>query len=110
MRYNNQDIFVNNRRLYRKYLKDRGINFISQYDTPKFKHPDPSDAMNFNVITHIWGTGDKYWKLASEYYSDAKLWWVVALYNQKPTEFHINPGDTIFIPVPLETVLYYMGY
>ena len=110
MRYSNQEIFINNKRLYRNYLKNRGMKFVAQYDTPKFKHPDPGDAMNFNAITHIWGTGDKYWKLADEFYSDPKLWWIIALYNQKPTEFHMSPGDVIYIPTPLETVLYYMGY
>ena len=110
MRYNNQEIFINEDKSYRRLLKKRGMKFIAQYDTPKFKHPDPEDAVNFNTQTHIWTVGDKFYKLASQFYNDPKLWWVIALYNQKPTEFHAKPGDVIYIPTPLETVLYYMGY
>jgi len=32
------------------------------------------------------------------------------LYNQKPTEFHLKLGDVVYIPTPLETVLFYVGY
>ena len=110
MRYNNQEIFINEEKAYQRLLKKRDMKFISQYNTPKFKHPDAGDAANFTVITHIWTVGDKFYKLASNVYSDPKLWWIIALYNQKPTEFHVKPGDIIYIPTPLETVLYYMGY
>ena len=65
---------------------------------------------NFDTTTHIWKLGDRYHKLASEYYADSELWWVIASYNKKPTEFHLKAGDIVYIPMPLETVLYYMGY
>ena len=35
---------------------------------------------------------------------------LIAFFNQKPTEFHVNPGDVIYIPVPLEAILYSIGY
>ena len=110
MRYNKQNIFTNEKEAYKRYLKDRGIKFINQYDTPKFRLPSNTDMNNFSSIKHTWGTGDRYYKLAAEYYSDPELWWVIALYNRKPTEFHISLGDIIYIPTPLETVLFYMGY
>ena len=83
---------------------------MSQYNTPQFKYPSPADAANFSTVKHIWGTGDRYFKLANQYYSDPEKWWVIAFYNQKPTEFHVKLGDVIYIPTPLETVLFYMGY
>ena len=49
--------------------------------------------------------GDRYFKLAYEYYGDSKLWWVIAWYNQKPSEADVKNGDTIFIPLPLDKVL-----
>ena len=111
MRYRNQNIFINTKEAYRKYLeKTRGIKQIKQFGTPKFKHPGPGETKNFNVINHIWTVGDRFYKLAAEYYDDPTMWWVIALYNQKPTEFHANLGDTIFIPVPLESVLFHIGY
>ncbi len=111
MRYFNQKIFKNERSAYKRYLKKtRGMKLINQFNTPKFRYPSQSDVANFTTIKHIWATGDRYFKLANKYYSDPELWWVIAFYNQKPTEFHLNFGDIVYIPTPLETVLFYMGY
>lgn len=111
MRYKNQSIFTNVGEAYRRYLKKtRGLKEIKQFDTPVFKHPSVQEIKNFTRIKHIWGTGDRYFKLAEEYYQDPTMWWVIALYNQKPTEFHVKPGDVVYVPVPLETVLFYIGY
>ena len=111
MKYKNQEIFINEDEQYKTYLKKtRGLKEIKQFNTPRLKHPDTGEASNFSTIKHIWGTGDRYFKLADEYYGDPELWWVIAHYNQKPTEFHAKLGDVIYIPTPLETVLYYMGY
>ncbi len=111
MRYKNQTVFTNIGEAYRRYLKKtRGLKEIRQFDTPIFKHPNSEEIKNFTRIKHIWGKGDRYFKLAEEYYQDPTMWWVIALYNQKPTEFHLNLGDVVYIPVPLETVLFYIGY
>ena len=110
MRYNRQTISVNAQEAYKRYLKKRGMNDIRHFETPTFRYPTAEDPANFQTIRHIWKTGDRFFKLANEYYNDPTLWWVIAFYNQKPTEYHANPGDTIFIPVPLESVLYYMGF
>ena len=111
MRYNNQNVFVNSKEAYERYLKKtRGMKEITQFNTPKFKYPTNVDRAQFNSIKHIWTTGDRYFKLASKYYSDPTMWWVIAFYNQKPTEFHAKLGDIIYIPVPLESVLYHIGY
>ena len=111
MRYKNQNVFVNINEAYRRYLKkSRGMENIKQYDTPAFKHPDKDEIKNFNTVKHIWGTGDRLYKLADEYYDDPTMWWVIALFNQKPTEFHLKLGDVVYIPTPLESVLFYIGY
>ena len=110
MRYYNQKIFSNEDPAYKKYLKNRGMNKIIQYDTPKFVHPTAEDAANFSTVNHIWKTGDRFFKLAHKYYEDATKWWVIALYNQKPTEFEVSLGETVYVPVPLDVVMYYMGY
>ena len=101
---------LNEKDAYKRYLKARGLKQISHYDTPKLRHPSSADMGNFSSIKHIWTMGDRFFKLAHKYYSDPELWWVVAFYNQKPTEFHVNMGEVIYIPTPLETVLFYMGY
>ena len=111
MRYINQRVFVNDSEAYVRYLKDRGLKQIKQYSTPKMFYPnDVNSAANFEALKHIWGTGDKYYKLADEFYQDPTMWWVIAFYIQKPTEFLIKLGDVIFIPVPLESILFSIGY
>ena len=83
---------------------------IIHYNTSKFRHPDLKDLSNFDRVSHIWKVGDKYYKLAAEHYGDPTKWWVIALYNQRPTEAHVTVGEVIFVPYPLDSVLYYMGY
>ena len=111
MRYKNQQLFRNEARAYIDYLKrTRGMESITQYSTAKFKHPSAEEMGNFNTIQKIWTTGDRYFKLADEYYGDPQMWWIIALFNQKPTEFDLKLGDIVHVPVPLESVLYYIGY
>ena len=111
MRYKNQRVFINDTESYKKYLKKRGLKQIKQYNTPKMFYPtDVQSRQGFTTVEYIWGTGDKYFKLADEYYGDPTMWWVIAFYNQKPTESHVKLGDVMFIPVPLESILYSIGY
>ena len=111
MRYKNQRVFFNNTEAYERYLKKtRGMSKIKQYSTPTFKDVTAENIKNLNTVAHIWSTGDRYFKLAAEYYGDPEMWWVIAFYNQKPTEFHLKLGDVVYIPVPLETILFYIGY
>ena len=111
MRYKNQRVFFNDKEAYQRYLKKtRGMQKLKQYSTPMFKYPSQEEFANFNTIKHIWGVGDRYFKLAAEYYDDPEMWWVIAFFNQRPTEFHLKAGDVIYIPVPLESILFYVGY
>jgi len=55
-------------------------------------------------VDHVWKLGDRFYKLAHKYYSNAEMWWVIAWYNQTPTESHVSPGQLIQIPLPLDKV------
>ena len=110
MRYYKQEIIFNNTTQYKKYLEQRGLKHISHYETPKFDSLSPSAVKNIKTAHHVWGAGDRFYKLAHKYYDDSTKWWVIALFNQKPTEFHVHQGQTIFIPYPLDIALYHMGY
>jgi|TARA_Y100000114_G_scaffold79238_1_gene72924 hypothetical protein len=111
MRYKNQRIFLNEEEAYERYLKkSRGMQNIRQFSTPKMFYPSDLQAAEFRTIKRIWSAGDHYFKLADEYYDNPEMWWVIAFYNQKPTEFDVKPGDVIYIPVPLEAILYNIGY
>ena len=83
----------------------RGQKRVEHYTTPR--HPDLTKAKRLKLIRikHVWKVGDKFWNLACEPYDDASLWWLIAWYNQKPTEAHITLGDVIIIPKPLDKIL-----
>ena len=100
-RYGTRTIFRTKNSLYLKEMKERGLNYIRYYDTPKFKKLEAEDVRDIEKIAHLWSLGDRYYKLAHKYYGDAELWWIIAWFNLKPTEAHVNIGDIIQIPVPL---------
>jgi len=56
-------------------------------------------------IDYTWGTGDRYFKLAHKFYGDASLWWLIAWYNQAPTDSHVKTGEVIQIPLPLDAIM-----
>ena len=91
-------------------MEQRGVKKIQQYSTPKMKYPSPQAiADNIERVPHVWKSRDMYWKLAAEYYGDSQLWWVIAWFNQKPTEVQCKNGDLIMIPFPLERLYRYFG-
>lgn len=72
-------------------------------------YPSPEEISEaIDRVSHLWKTGDQYWKLAHKYYGTPELWWVIAWFNKKPTESHVKMGDTIQIPLPLTTILKYL--
>ena len=104
-RYQNARPFINNNELYEDLFEDRDVNFIEQFRTGILTHPTIAQRARLESVTHVWGLGDRLYKLATKYYSDPTLWWVIAWYNLKPTENHFKQGDTVYIPVPLDRVL-----
>ena len=100
-RYSNTKFFRNTSELYENVLEDRGLSSIDQYGTTTFKKLSYSDRRNLAIETHYWQTGDRLEKLASLYYNDATYWWVIARYNQRPTDAHYKPGDLVYIPTPV---------
>jgi len=107
-RYNNRQIFKNDLDLYSSFFRDRNVKFINTYETPSFIYPDSNDLSRIQIITHVWTMGDKYYKLADAFYGDSRDWWVIAKFNQKPTESHVKIGDIILIPKPLSVILNYL--
>ena len=95
--------------MYEEIIKDRNLNFVNHYMTPKFKYPTIEQRKDLIVSQHIWVTGDRFYKLAHEHYGQTKLWWVIAWYNQAPTESHLHPGERIFIPTNLTDALQILG-
>ena len=104
-RYNNRTIFRNDHESYESLLEDRGVPFVRQYGTDRMTYPTMGEIASFSSMQHIWKVGDKFYKLAIQYYGEAQYWWVIALYNKAPTESSFQVGDMVDIPVPLEKVL-----
>jgi|TARA_Y100000994_G_scaffold247186_1_gene252012 nucleoid-associated protein YgaU len=108
-RYDGRRKITNANALYEEMLEKRGIKKVTQYSSPQLKYPPPEKiAATLKRVGHVWKHGDKFWKLASEFYGDAQLWWVIAWFNKKPTEAHLKLGDRIQIPMPLTTVMKYL--
>ena len=95
---------LNNNELYKEVLEERGLeNGVVQYKTKLIGE----DFKNVSVQSerHVWSMGDRFYKLSYQYYGTYEFWWVIAMFNAKPTEAHCNYGDPIYIPLnPLELV------
>jgi hypothetical protein len=108
-RYRGREVLLNDTELYSRFFRERRIKFIKQYETPKISAPSAADLSNLLLIDHVWSIGDKYYKLAAKYYGDPKDWWVIALFNNKPTEADLQIGDIITIPTPLIEAINYFS-
>ena len=109
-RYANARILNNSLEFYEFLRKERGdIKNIVQYETPTLRMPRLGDRIALQTSVHIWTYGDRYYKLANQYYNNRNYWWVIAWYNGLPTETDVKPGDVIHIPLDLETALRTMG-
>jgi len=105
-RYSNVPIRTNQEEIYQDLLDKRHVKKIKQYMSSGFASPsEVLSKPHMTEVKHIWRTGDRYFKLAYHYYGDSELWWLIAWYNEKPTENEVLLGDTIVIPLPLSTVL-----
>lgn len=68
----------------------------------------PTEEELRNDLTHIqrvYTMGDKLYKFAYEYYGNTDYWWIIAWYNNKPTDAHFNIGDIVYIPRELDVAI-----
>ena len=102
--YKKRQKALNDEELYREIFEARGLEGgITQYKTKLLG----MDFQNISVKSerHVWSMGDRFFKLSYKYYGTYDLWWVIALFNSKPTEAHCNFGDAIYIPLdPFELI------
>jgi len=108
-RYDGRRMGINRMPQYRDLFDERHVKFIKQYFTPTLKFPTVDEMMTINQIGHVWSLGDRFFKLAYKHYGNSTLWWIIAWYNQTPTESHLEIGDIIQIPVPMEGALRVLG-
>ena len=108
-RYQNRVVFKNADEIYFHLLEERGKPYIVQYNTPILSKITDRKYSTLAVASRVWTVGDRLYKIAAESYGDPKLWWVIARFNNKPTEAHFKLGDKIYIPHPIETILNYFS-
>ena len=104
-RYGKTTVLVNSSEYYEPFRKPRNLKKIEHYATPMLHNPSIAERASLNRTAHTWKYGDRFYKLAHKYYGDERFWWVIAWYGGYPTEAHISPGDTIYIPLNIENVL-----
>ena len=107
-RYDNRRLIKNDLEEYEAFFEERDINYIVQYNTRSLRYPTVDQIKNLTRVQHVWKAGDRYYKLASQFYGNPKYWWVIAHYNKKPTEADLTAGDIIYVPTPLEKILNYL--
>ena len=104
-RYRKRNIVVNDDESYDVQFRNRGVNSVTQYSTADLKYPKSEDLDGVTINIENYSIGDRYYKYAQKYYGDPSYWWVIAHYNQKPTENLLKIGDIVYIPTPLTKVL-----
>ena len=101
-----REIVINKSDIYKKKRIEKNLNFFRHYTSTRMTKVTPNEISDLTVLDHIWTLGDRYYKLAHKYYGDVNLWYLIAWFNRKPTDAHVNYGDIIHIPMPLEKIIY----
>jgi len=91
------------------YSRVNNNNIIRQYPTLNLKYPTSEQIQSYTIQTETWSLGDRFYKLANQYYGDSQYWWLIAFFNKTPTEQHLQLGDVVQIPLPLNVVLSDLG-
>ena len=105
-RYGNRSIIINDNDSYKETFFDkRDIQKLVQYDTARFYYPTTQERIDMATTPIIWDSSARLYNLANEYYGDPRLWWLIAWFNQKPTEAHYKVGEIVYIPTDILEVL-----
>jgi phage tail protein X len=88
---------------YNNIPKTRTDSGTRLYKTVKY----PTIPRGFNDIYVVTTEGDRYDRLAQQYYKDSSLWWVISSANATLSQNSLFPpiGIQIRIPSDLEAIL-----
>ena len=109
-RYKNTGTVNNDTEEHSDSAARRNVPFIKHHRSVRTKEITVEEGKRIIHKFHVWKQSDRFWKLANKYYGDPEYWWVIARYNELPTESHLDNGDTIVIPFPLQVTLRIMGF
>jgi len=100
---------TNTEQMYERVFKKKGVKSIIQYTTPVFRRPTQESLDSIRYQTYVWTAGDRFWRLADKFYGDREYWYIIARFNNKPTEAHVKTGDEILIPSDLGRAIEVLG-
>ena len=104
-RYNTRGLMVNDNDGYKEtFFEKRDIQRLTQYETARFYYPTYEERTGMALATLVWSSTSKLYNLADQYYGQVKLWWIIAWFNQKPTEAHFKTGDIFYVPTDITQV------
>ena len=104
-RYISRSKALNDKEQYDKLFKKRGVKKVVQYRSPNAKFVTDEQIAKIDCHKIVWSHGMSFEKLASRFYGDFKQWWVIAGFNKKPTESHVELGELIRIPKDISQAL-----
>jgi hypothetical protein len=102
-------VFLNDNKLYEEYFDKKNMRGFRQYTSAEYNEVSQAQKDDVSSQIHIWKAGDRFYKLAFEYYGKSEYWWIIALFNNTPTESHVSRGDDILIPLDYERVIRLYG-
>lgn len=106
MRYDKRDIVLNDLLEYQPLFENRGIKHIEHYKMGTLTFPTQEEINKFTLKKETWKRGDSFWKYAAKHYDErGELWWVIAFFNNTPTDAHVIIGQLIYIPLPYQKVI-----
>tara|TARA_Y100000593_G_C4044270_1_gene206659 strand:- start:83 stop:442 length:360 start_codon:yes stop_codon:yes gene_type:complete len=108
-RYTERELFTNTDPGYVESIFDkRDVQQILQYNTARFYYPTIQERQAMSMTPKIWTSTSRLYNLAATVYGDSRLWWVLAWFNQKPTEAHFKVGDVYYVPdSPAEIIRFF---
>lgn len=92
-----------NKNKIEEFLNDRNLESIVIFENYIFNISGNKE--DFQYIEHVWSRGDRLYKLSQKYYGNINFFWVISLFNKKPTDADYKYGDIVYIPVNLSDFL-----
>ena len=101
-----RDLIVVDSKLRENIFSRKYIDTTIQTKTLRLNEPTEEELRTeLSFVEKIYSLGDKMYKYAHEIYGNAEYWWVIAWFNNKPTDTHCSIGDVIYVPVPLDRAI-----
>ena len=86
-----------------------GTHYETWSDPTSFNVMGPEILDGVDTLEHVLSVGERLDSLASVYYGDEELWWVIALANRIMDPFSLSIGSRLRIPADARQVLDKIG-